>query len=104
MARRLGYVVICSDGFSLKPIFLTEESARKAAQRAASKRGNAGKSYWIEGAMGSDWQSRGLEIPNKNPAAVALGSLGGSSTSEAKKKSSRDNGKLGGRPRKNKKQ
>lgn len=33
----------------------------------------------------------------KNPAAVALGSLGGKSTSEAKKAASRLNGKKGGR-------
>ena len=36
----------------------------------------------------------------KNPAAVALGKLGGKVTSEAKKKSSKENGKLGGRPKK----
>ena len=36
----------------------------------------------------------------KNPAAVALGSLGGKSTSEAKKAASRENGKEGGRPKK----
>jgi hypothetical protein len=34
----------------------------------------------------------------KNPHAVALGRLGGSVTSKAKKISSRENGKLGGRP------
>lgn len=34
--------------------------------------------------------------------AAALGSKGGSATSEAKKKSSRENGKLGGRPKKKK--
>ena len=33
-------------------------------------------------------------------SAAALGSKGGSSTSDAKKESSRENGKLGGRPRK----
>jgi hypothetical protein len=36
----------------------------------------------------------------KNPAAVALGKLGGSSKSPAKQESSRKNGKLGGRPKK----
>ena len=36
----------------------------------------------------------------KNPAAVALGKLGGSAKSKAKAKASRANGKLGGRPRK----
>lgn len=36
----------------------------------------------------------------KNPAAVALGRLGGSVKSEKKSKSSAANGALGGRPRK----
>jgi hypothetical protein len=35
----------------------------------------------------------------KNEAAVALGSRGGKSTSDAKRKASAENGKLGGRPR-----
>lgn len=34
----------------------------------------------------------------KNPAAVALGSLGGKAKSERKTTSSRENGKKGGRP------
>ena len=38
--------------------------------------------------------------PTKNPAAVSLGSLGGKARSEAKAKSSKENGKKGGRPRK----
>lgn len=37
---------------------------------------------------------------NKNPAAVALGSLGGKSKSEAKKAAAKENGKKGGRPKK----
>lgn len=36
----------------------------------------------------------------KNPHAQALGSLGGKSTSDAKKAAARLNGKKGGRPRK----
>ena len=36
----------------------------------------------------------------KNPAAVYLGALGGKSRSAAKRHASRENGKLGGRPRK----
>ena len=36
----------------------------------------------------------------KNPAAIALGRLGGKSTSEAKRRAVRENGKLGGRPKK----
>lgn len=36
----------------------------------------------------------------KNPHAVALGKIGGSVKSEVKSKSSRENGKLGGRPKK----
>lgn len=34
----------------------------------------------------------------KNPAAVALGKLGGSSKSSAKRKAARENGAAGGRP------
>lgn len=37
---------------------------------------------------------------NKNPAAVALGSLGGKAKSDKKAQSSRKNGKKGGRPKK----
>lgn len=37
---------------------------------------------------------------NKNPHAAALGKLGGKSTSKAKAKAARANGKKGGRPRK----
>lgn len=36
----------------------------------------------------------------KNPNAVALGRLGGSVSSEKKQKAVKENGKLGGRPRK----
>jgi len=36
----------------------------------------------------------------KNPAAVALGQLGGRVTSDAKAEAARANGALGGRPRK----
>lgn len=35
----------------------------------------------------------------KNPAAVALGSLGGKSKSEAKKAAAKENGKKGGYPK-----
>jgi hypothetical protein len=38
-------------------------------------------------------------VVEKNPAAVALGRLGGKSTSEAKRKAVRENGKRGGRPK-----
>jgi hypothetical protein len=37
--------------------------------------------------------------PIKNPAAVELGRIGGSATSEAKKKAARENAKKGGRPK-----
>jgi len=40
--------------------------------------------------------------PIKNPAAVALGRLGGKAKSEAKARASAANGKKGGRPRKEK--
>ena len=36
----------------------------------------------------------------KNPAAVALGRLGGAAKSRAKKEAARRNGKQGGRPKK----
>lgn len=42
-------------------------------------------------------------MKKKNPHAVALGRLGGSVKSEAKARAVRENGKLGGRPRKEKK-
>ena len=38
-------------------------------------------------------------MAKKNPAAVALGRKGGSATSKAKADASRENGKLGGRPK-----
>lgn len=41
------------------------------------------------------------EFCGKNPHAVALGQLGGAKTSKKKAKSSRENGKKGGRPKKN---
>jgi hypothetical protein len=46
-----------------------------------------------------------IEIANqalarKNPAAVALGKLGGASKSAAKQKASKKNGRKGGRPKK----
>lgn len=40
-----------------------------------------------------------VAIEYKNPAAVALGKLGGSVKSKRKSKSSADNGRLGGRPK-----
>ena len=36
----------------------------------------------------------------KNPAAVALGRLGGKARSAAKARASQENGRLGGRPKK----
>jgi hypothetical protein len=42
-------------------------------------------------------------MADKNVHAVALGRLGGSQTSEAKKRSSAENGKKGGRPKGKKK-
>lgn len=41
-------------------------------------------------------------VTNSSSAAAALGSKGGSATSEAKKRAARDNGRKGGRPRKEK--
>jgi hypothetical protein len=45
-------------------------------------------------------QDQTVEESEKRRAAKTLGALGGSSRSEAKTKASRENGKLGGRPRK----
>jgi hypothetical protein len=42
----------------------------------------------------------GCLMARKNPAAVALGKLGGRVRSDAKAKAARENGKKGGRPRK----
>ena len=39
-------------------------------------------------------------MSEKNPAAVALGKLGGKAKSERKSASCRENGKKGGRPKK----
>ena len=39
------------------------------------------------------------QMPRKNPAAVALGRLGGQATSPAKRRAARENGLLGGRPK-----
>jgi hypothetical protein len=39
------------------------------------------------------------QLPRKNPAAVALGRLGGSVSSSAKAEAARINGALGGRPK-----
>jgi hypothetical protein len=41
-----------------------------------------------------------MNLPAKNPAAVALGRLGGKIKTVAKAEAARRNGKLGGRPRK----
>jgi hypothetical protein len=41
-----------------------------------------------------------MSKPSKNPAAVALGKLGGSVKSEKKTAAARLNGKKGGRPKK----
>ena len=46
--------------------------------------------------------NKGYVMKNNNhirKAAAILGKIGGSKTSEAKKRASRENGKLGGRPR-----
>jgi hypothetical protein len=45
-----------------------------------------------------------MNHPTKNPAAVALGRLGGLTKSPAKAVSSKANGKRGGRPKKKKQQ
>ena len=61
---------------------------------------------WLDGVGGLEKQPDGtwkLTMPDRGIdklAAAELGRKGGLSTSEAKKKSSRDNGKLGGRPKK----
>jgi hypothetical protein len=55
---------------------------------------------------GADWwleNLRGYEIDKiVNPHARALGGRGGASTTEAKRRASRENGRKGGRPRKDK--
>ena len=70
------------------------------------------------GKLGADWATATYDIESAhgerllglvatdlvpclgNPAAVALGRMGGASTSPAKQAASRANGRLGGRPRK----
>lgn len=46
------------------------------------------------------WPTSGAPMSRKNPAAVALGKLGGQVKSAAKAKAARENGKKGGAPRK----
>jgi hypothetical protein len=41
-------------------------------------------------------------MENKNPAAVALGRLGGSANTKAQNEARKKNGRLGGRPKKKK--
>ncbi len=51
----------------------------------------------------TDLESRfdaAIQRAEKNPAATALGKLGGSSKSKRKSAASRNNGKKGGRPKK----
>jgi len=62
---------------------------------------------WINGIGGIEKQLDGtwkLTMPDKPAIAAALGRLGGSVKSERKAIAARENGKLGGRPRKEKKQ
>jgi hypothetical protein len=65
-------------------------------------------SFGFDFSGGGSWTATKVYIhaepcePAKNPAAVALGSLGGKSTSEAKRKASAENGRKGGRPKKTK--
>lgn len=51
---------------------------------------------WIEQGYNADIRWKDVT----NPAAASLGSRGGKSTSDAKRKASAANGKLGGRPKK----
>lgn len=52
---------------------------------------------WCDGEDGKKYYVQ--VSPDKNPAAVALGRLGGSAKSERKAKSSAENGKKGGWPK-----
>ena len=69
---------------------ITGYDAAKDAEMIRARDAELGIGYSIE--QYSEWA--------KSYYARQLGSMGGSSTSDAKKKSSRENGKLGGRPRK----
>lgn len=50
-------------------------------------------------AMSKTYKEFIIETYGKNPAAVALGKLGGASKSTAKQRASKKNGRKGGRPK-----
>ena len=86
----------------MKTIFELEEECR-IAHRALGIRKAAGIAVHADYRRAEE-AARALDAATKNPAAVALGRLGGLAAgtvkSDAKARASRRNGKKGGRPRK----
>ena len=88
---------------------LTKSQAKETARETASKTESQVYVEWTRasdnqhGYLNSDGNHSitGKPWPSKkiSAAASALGKMGGSKTSDAKKKSSAENGKKGGRPR-----
>jgi hypothetical protein len=91
----------------LVQIVIIAQTAYRNGQQSTGAELIDNDAIWINGIGGLEKQPDGtwkLTMPDKpNAIAAALGRLGGSVKSERKSSASRENGKLGGRPRKEKK-
>jgi hypothetical protein len=91
----------------LVQIVIIAQTAYRNGQQSTGAELIDNDAIWINGIGGLEKQPNDiwkLTMPDKpNAIAAALGRLGGSVKSDAKAAASRENGKLGGRPRKEKK-
>jgi DNA-binding transcriptional ArsR family regulator len=91
----------------LTQIVIIAQTAYRNGQQSTGAELIDNDAIWINGIGGLEKQPDGtwkLTMPDKpNAIAATLGRLGGSVKSERKSSASRENGKLGGRPRKEKK-